>query len=576
MTLLKKIPYLLPLLLALILLLSFCTGRKTKSLTENTISLYKSQLDSLIQKIIELQAKEYPAEFMSLYIESLHILDILPDTSTYLDDFRWELIPKLDEVGAYEEAINQSWNYISRGELKNDIKYMNRCLIVYGRMAGLYNNIGKTDSAQIVYHMAIEKARHNLDELRITGSLNNMGMFFHDLENYDSAMVYYQMADNILRAYPGKSDFWKRFHGNVKNNLANVFEEWGEYEKVIKYQQENVYLYDSLGSKIGVINASISMANANIELGNYEGQEDLLDRMSRKLDPLDFSMKSDFNLYLWSVYFKYYRETGDLESAIEYLQKHSHLSDSLQRRKEDLISQSNSQLSTFASEHFKHQLQIKKAEHEIDKQRFRMLMWIIILIVLGAIVILTILVNNYKQRIRLQTEKAKRHNTDRLLAEEQIKAREQEKRLSDIDMENKKKDLADLAISLSLKKEWATELNQHLQIIESSKGNKRSRELIKLKNNVRSQIYVNKQTDLLRENINALSAEYYEKLRKEFLSLTKTEIKLCSFIRLKLTIAQIATLQNIDTASVVVGRYRLKKKLGLYTNQNLDEFLQSF
>jgi G3E family GTPase len=148
--------------------------------------------------------------------------------------------------------------------------------------------------------------------------------------------------------------------------------------------------------------------------------------------------------------------------------------------------------------------------------------------------------------------------------------------LVEIELGNKKKDLADMAISLSQKKEWATELNQHLQIIESSKGNKRSRELIKLKNNVRSQIYVNKQTDLLRENIDALSAEYYEKLREKFPSLTKTELKLCSFIRLKLTIAQIADFQNIDTASVIVGRYRLKKNLELDTDQNLDEFLQLF
>lgn len=542
-----------------------------KDIHENDI-----QLDSLIQKSIELQAKEYPAEFMSLYFETLQILDIIPATSTYQDDLRWELIPKLEEVGAYKEAIYQSWKYISRVELKNDIKYMNRCLIVYGRMASLYNNIGKTDSTQIVYHMAIEKARHNPDELRITGPLNNMGMFFNDLKNYDSAMVYYQMADNILNAYPGKSDFWKRFHGNVKNNLANVFEEWGEYEKVIKYQQENVYLYDSLGSKIGVINASISMANANIELGNYEGQEDLLDRMSRKLDPLDFPMKPDFNLYLWDVYFKYYRETGDLESAIEYLQKHSHLSDSLQRRRADLISQSNSQLSAYASEHFKHELQIEKSEREKDKQVARSRLWIIILMTLGAIMTPIIFYYYYKQRLRLQAERSERHNTNRLLAEEKVKTNEQEKRLVELELENKKKDLADMALSLSQKQEWATELNQHLQIIESSKGNKRSRELIKLKDNVRSQIYVNKQTDLLRENIDALSTVYYENLREKFPSLSKTEIKLCSFIRLKLTIAQIANLQNIDTASVIVGRYRLKKKLGLDTDQNLDEFLQSF
>jgi len=204
-----------------------------------------------------------------------------------------------------------------------------------------------------------------------------------------------------------------------------------------------------------------------------------------------------------------------------------------------------------------------------------MRLWIIMLMTLGAILTPIIFYYYYKQRLRLQAEKSISHLNKRLLAEEKLKTQKQEKRLVDLELEYKKKDLADMAISLSQKQEWASELNQHLQIIESSKGSKRSREFMKLKNNVRSQIYVSKQTDLLRENIDALSVGYYEELREKFPSLTKTEIKLCSFIRLKLTISQIAHLQHIDSSSVVVGRYRLKRKLGLGTDQNLNEFLQT-
>ncbi len=59
-------------------------------------------------------------------------------------------------------------------------------------------------------------------------------------------------------------------------------------------------------------------------------------------------------------------------------------------------------------------------------------------------------------------------------SEEKLITREQEKRLVELELENKKKDLADIAISLSQKQEWARELNQHLQIIESSKGSQRN------------------------------------------------------------------------------------------------------
>ena len=167
--------------------------------------------------------------------------------------------------------------------------------------------------------------------------------------------------------------------------------------------------------------------------------------MSMKLDPLEFPQKLDFNLYLWEVYTKIYQCAGNINSAFQYKQKSMHLKDSLHKTKEVSIIQSNSQLSHFTSEHFKHQLQIEKAEHEKDKQTARLRLWIIILIALGVTITPAIL---YFYYIRLQKEKSKQINSKRLLAEEKLKTQKQEKRLVDIELEYKKKDLADMALSL--------------------------------------------------------------------------------------------------------------------------------
>jgi len=556
------------------LLLLFCSGPISETLDEQAINEYEIELDTLLNQIRKIPGKKRPTEFITLYIQIQQILDILPDTSNLQDATRLELIPRLDQVGAYEEAIKQSWEYLDRVELKNTNTEKDG-LEIYGLLAGMYNAIGNSDSAYIVYQLAIQKSKHHPDELRVSTSLNNMGLYFNNLEKYDSALIHLILADSVLTAHPDKSDYWKKFHGTVRNNMANIYIDLGEYEKAKILYQEMFDFYKNLGPEMGEVYSGISLVNANIGLGICKEQEEFLNAMSFKLDPLEFSQKLDFNLYLWEVYTNLYQCIGDINNAFFYQQKSMHMKDSLSKRKEIAIVQSNSQLSNFTSEHFKHQLQIEKAEHEKDKQTARLRLWIIMLMTLGAILTPISFYYYYKQRLRLQAERSERHKTNRLLSEEKVKTNEQEKRLVEIELENKKKDLADMAISLSQKQEWASELNQHLQIIESSKGSKRSREFMKLKESVREQIYVSKQTDLLRENINALSVGYYEELREKFPSLTKTEIKLCSFIRLKLTISQIAHLQHIDSSSVVVGRYRLKRKLELGTDQNLDEFLQT-
>jgi DNA-binding CsgD family transcriptional regulator len=76
-------------------------------------------------------------------------------------------------------------------------------------------------------------------------------------------------------------------------------------------------------------------------------------------------------------------------------------------------------------------------------------------------------------------------------------------------------------------------------------------------------------------------AHHFDKVHTDFLvvlknrypGLTANELKLCAYLRMNLSSKEIAQLMNISIRGVEIGRYRLRKKLGISKDINLFEFL---
>ena len=62
-------------------------------------------------------------------------------------------------------------------------------------------------------------------------------------------------------------------------------------------------------------------------------------------------------------------------------------------------------------------------------------------------------------------------------------------------------------------------------------------------------------------------------LKERFPSLTTNELKLCAFLKMNLSSKEIADLLSISLKAVEVARYRLRKKLQINTDVNLNDFL---
>ena len=70
--------------------------------------------------------------------------------------------------------------------------------------------------------------------------------------------------------------------------------------------------------------------------------------------------------------------------------------------------------------------------------------------------------------------------------------------------------------------------------------------------------------------------DFLDRIRDEFSDLTPQDQKLCAYLRLNLNTKEIAQLMSISVRGVEMARYRLRKRLGMDTEQNLSKFILEY
>ncbi|TDQ14779.1 ligand-binding sensor domain-containing protein [Algoriphagus boseongensis] len=78
------------------------------------------------------------------------------------------------------------------------------------------------------------------------------------------------------------------------------------------------------------------------------------------------------------------------------------------------------------------------------------------------------------------------------------------------------------------------------------------------------------------ENFDQVHGNFITRLKEKYPDLTPQEIKFSAYIRMNLNTKEIANLLGISVRGVEIGRYRVRKKLGLTRQDNLSDFLLRF
>lgn len=88
--------------------------------------------------------------------------------------------------------------------------------------------------------------------------------------------------------------------------------------------------------------------------------------------------------------------------------------------------------------------------------------------------------------------------------------------------------------------------------------------------------FINSEDNTFEIQMDELHQEFYQRLKKSFPELSVNDLRLCAYLKLGLNSKEVAEIMNIKPSSVYISRSRLRKKLGLDTNEDLHDFLNTY
>lgn len=154
------------------------------------------------------------------------------------------------------------------------------------------------------------------------------------------------------------------------------------------------------------------------------------------------------------------------------------------------------------------------------------------------------------------------------------------KHLSEIQLKDqiefKNKELTSYTLNLIHKNETLEDIKMQVESIRKAPDTEVSHKLNGLLKAVNYSIQLDKDWENFKRYFEQVHQQFFDKLKARYPDLSFNDLKLCSLVKLNLETKQIATLLDISTESAKVARSRLRKKLGLSTEQNLQDFLADF
>jgi DNA-binding CsgD family transcriptional regulator len=216
---------------------------------------------------------------------------------------------------------------------------------------------------------------------------------------------------------------------------------------------------------------------------------------------------------------------------------------------------------------YSHSLQIAKPWY------LSSVMILLYLIFFGVILYLYYRWNHirFQEKLKIKNEELKHQKKIfemELDSQNAINAKELEKHLLEIQVQNKASEVAVKSLSLAKHGEMIANIEEILKTEKNIDIQKaRIRKIIKIAS-LDENAWKSFEDDLIRSN-----RDFVERLLHRYPSLSSKDLKLCIYLRMNLSSKEIAPLMNISFRGVELHRYRLRKKMGIETDINLNNLM---
>lgn len=405
------------------------------------------------------------------------------------------------------------------------------------------------------YQKAINSSKESIRLANLSNNLSlvgrnyiSMGGTYRRLEKIDSSFIFY---NNALKIFTDIKDELRI--STIKNDLALLHGSVNRYDEAVKIHLGNIGYIKENHSQMNISTTFYNIGYSFLKLKEYDKSLKYLD------SSLQVANKQGFKYIIAKITEKQsiiHKELGNFEEAFNNHVLFKKYSDSIFSLKKQKQIKELELKNEFEAE--RKELEAIASRKELQK---RLYLRLFIIVLIAALIIGYLIWRDSLSRTQIVKDKYEKEKLKKQVLVEQVKASETE--------------LKYLIADNTMRLEFIKQLSNQIRKDKRSNDYKTVQEyantlLLKLQ----QQITTENKLSLVQDKINEVNKGFEEKLKTLYPNLTKTEREMCSFLRLNLSIKEIASIRNSSIDSIKALRYRIRKKMQIPKNEELEGFVQ--
>lgn len=447
----------------------------------------------------------------------------------------------------------------------NNLLLSNIYYKIYGYYASKHDLLLENKYANHCLSAAIKSN----DPQQITLAWQAKGTSFYDLNKnknpkIDSTLIAFRKGISVFKQNKNKIILQSQLAILQLNTAVHL------YQLYMPAAKDSVDLYATLALKNGlatkhegIIINCLGLLSQLADMDNNNSKiEALLLQSKAKIE--SYSVKQpDLQSKIYYALSQFYKKKNDQALALTYYELYV---ESYTLSSEENLQRSN-QLLDAKYELTKKQDQIKLLDDKNKAITYQKYLYVGIAILLFIALILLFVSYNYKLKYSIQQQKVLEIKTE----ETNLKAAllETEQRLILAEKKQLQKELLAESVQVERKKELLH--NMKAEFGTDKLDQKTIQNLTRI---INEEIRLDKDFATLKTDIKEIDPEFISRLQQQSDNkLTQLDLKYCSYLKLNLTTKQMSKLLHVEPSSIRMNKYRLKQKLQLSKDQDLNTYL---
>jgi tetratricopeptide (TPR) repeat protein len=376
-------------------------------------------------------------------------------------------------------------------------------------------------------------------------TLVNLAQVYASTDRYTEAHQNYNKALSLAEKEKNKRD-----EAVIYNRIGNLYLMEKSYDKSLFYYEKSIRMLDSTDLYYIVTGLRGIVENCIVTRKYEKGL-----KVAQIADSLGRQGRFIYELKIINSFIsELYDSLRNYPKSLYYYKIYADLNDTI-------FNQENTEKMSFLQTDFETRQKAMQVTILQDEAKLNKRLTIIYLLACALIILsLFYFIKNIRQKNKMLTiEKEKDALAKQKLA---------------LELHEKHREILTHSLQINQQKEVFSSINSKLVNILKLEDPLKIKQSVNLLNaEVKASVDLSDDWAQIKLHFEKVHPQFFITLKNEYPGLSNNELKLCAYVKLKFSNKEISRLLNVNSASIHVARFRLKKKMNLPEEISFDEFI---